>query len=32
MAAMEETMMRLGEGGEAPGLRAARSVLGFLSA
>ena len=32
MAAMEEAMKRLGEGGEAPGLRAARSVLGFLSA
>ncbi|WP_417807637.1 lipid-A-disaccharide synthase [Thioclava sp.] len=30
MAAMEETMVRLGEGGEAPGLRAARSVLAFL--
>ena len=31
MAAMELTMQRLGEGGEAPGLRAARSVLGFLA-
>ncbi|KEO59276.1 lipid-A-disaccharide synthase [Thioclava indica] len=31
MAAMEETMARLGEGGEAPGLRAARSVLEFLN-
>ncbi|OOY28562.1 lipid-A-disaccharide synthase [Thioclava sp. L04-15] len=29
-AVMEETMRRLGEGGEAPGLRAARSVLEFL--
>ncbi|MBD3804820.1 MAG: lipid-A-disaccharide synthase [Thioclava sp.] len=29
-AVMEETMRRLGEGGEAPGLRAARSVLQFL--
>lgn len=28
--AMEVTMARLGEGGEPPGLRAARSVLGFL--
>lgn len=28
--AMEVTMQRLGEGGEPPGLRAARSVLGFL--
>jgi lipid-A-disaccharide synthase len=28
--AMEVTMARLGKGGEAPGLRAARSVLGFL--
>jgi len=30
IAAMELTMQRLGEGGEAPGLRAARSVLAFL--
>ncbi|HEY0275044.1 MAG TPA: lipid-A-disaccharide synthase [Paenirhodobacter sp.] len=30
IAAMEETMRRLGEGGEPPGLRAARSVLAFL--
>ncbi|OWY06556.1 lipid-A-disaccharide synthase [Thioclava sp. IC9] len=30
MAAMEEVMRRLGEGGEPPGLRAARSVLEFL--
>ena len=29
-AAMAETMRRLGAGGEAPGLRAARSVLGAL--
>lgn len=29
--AMQVTMDRLGRGGEAPGLRAARSVLGFLS-
>ena len=29
-AAMALTMERLGRGGEAPGLRAARSVLGFL--
>lgn len=29
-AAMELTMERLGQGGEAPGLRAARSVLAFL--
>ncbi len=29
-AAMEVTMDRLGRGGEAPGLRAARSVLSFL--
>lgn len=29
-AAMEETMRRLGEGGEAPGLRAARSVLAAI--
>ncbi|WP_417626827.1 lipid-A-disaccharide synthase [Pararhodobacter aggregans] len=28
--AMAETMARLGRGGEAPGLRAARSVLGYL--
>ncbi|WP_435168422.1 lipid-A-disaccharide synthase [Falsirhodobacter sp. 1013] len=28
--AMEVTMQRLGEGGEPPGLRAARSVLNFL--
>ena len=28
--AMKVTMVRLGQGGEAPGLRAARSVLGFL--
>ncbi|MEP2260471.1 MAG: lipid-A-disaccharide synthase, partial [Paracoccaceae bacterium] len=27
-AAMAETMEKLGEGGEAPGLRAARAVLG----
>jgi lipid-A-disaccharide synthase len=27
MAAMDVTMQRLGQGGEAPGLRAARSVL-----
>lgn len=31
MQAMEITMTRLGEGGEAPGLRAARSVLRALS-
>ena len=31
IAAMELTMERLGRGGEAPGLRAARSVLGALS-
>ena len=31
-AAMDLAMRRLGRGGEAPGLRAARSVLGFLSA
>lgn len=31
LQAMEITMTRLGEGGEAPGLRAARSVLGALS-
>ncbi len=30
LAAMEITMARLGAGGEAPGLRAARSVLAFL--
>ncbi|KFE35325.1 lipid-A-disaccharide synthase [Thioclava atlantica] len=30
IAAMEETMRRLGEGGASPGERAARSVLGFL--
>lgn len=30
LTAMEETMRRLGEGGEAPGLRAARSVLAAL--
>ena len=30
--AMAMTMARLGKGGEAPGLRAARSVLGFLGA
>ncbi|WP_110804274.1 lipid-A-disaccharide synthase [Rhodobacter viridis] len=30
IAAMEVTMQRLGEGGESPGLRAARSVLTFL--
>ncbi|MER5171443.1 lipid-A-disaccharide synthase [Thioclava kandeliae] len=30
VAAMELTMQRLGEGGEAPGLRAARSVLEFM--
>jgi lipid-A-disaccharide synthase len=30
--AMELTMERLGRGGEAPGLRAARSVLGALTA
>ncbi|MBN2630623.1 MAG: lipid-A-disaccharide synthase [Rhodobacteraceae bacterium] len=29
-AAMQVTMQRLGRGGEAPGLRAARSVLGVL--
>lgn len=29
-AAMRETLMRLGQGQEAPGLRAARSVLAFL--
>ena len=29
--AMALTMQRLGQGGEAPGLRAARSVLGFLA-
>ncbi len=31
IAAMELTMERLGEGGEAPGLRAARSVLGAIA-
>ncbi|WP_420343617.1 lipid-A-disaccharide synthase [Paenirhodobacter sp.] len=30
LAAMDETMRRLGEGGEPPGLRAARSVLAAL--
>lgn len=30
LAAMELTMQRLGEGGDPPGLRAARSVLEFL--
>ncbi|MFB9223090.1 lipid-A-disaccharide synthase [Paracoccus cavernae] len=30
LAAMDLTMERLGRGGEAPGLRAARSVIGFL--
>ncbi|MGB5868921.1 MAG: lipid-A-disaccharide synthase, partial [Albidovulum sp.] len=30
--AMALTMQRLGQGGEAPGLRAARSVLGAISA
>ncbi len=30
LAAMEETMTRLGKGGKPPGLRAARSVLGAL--
>ena len=30
VAAMETTMQRLGQGGAAPGLRAARSVLDFL--
>jgi lipid-A-disaccharide synthase len=30
MAAMDITMLRLGRGGEAPGLRAARSVLAHL--
>lgn len=30
VSAMETTMLRLGEGGAAPGLRAARSVLAFL--
>lgn len=29
--AMHQTMLRLGLGGEAPGLRAARSVLGFMA-
>lgn len=32
LAAMGETMEKLGRGGEAPGLRAARSVLNFLGA
>ncbi|MFT3689958.1 lipid-A-disaccharide synthase [Paenirhodobacter sp.] len=32
LAAMNETMHRLGEGGEPPGLRAARSVLAELQA
>ncbi len=31
MAAMEITMQRLGEGGPAPGVRAAQSVLSFLA-
>ncbi|MGL5011417.1 MAG: lipid-A-disaccharide synthase, partial [Paracoccaceae bacterium] len=31
VAAMETTMQRLGQGGEDPGLRAARSVLGALA-
>jgi lipid-A-disaccharide synthase len=31
IAAMQLTMERLGRGGEAPGLRAARSVLGAIS-
>ena len=31
VAAMQLTMERLGRGGEAPGLRAARSVLGAIS-
>lgn len=30
LEAMQATMTRLGEGGEPPGLRAARSVLGYL--
>jgi len=30
MVAMEQTMLRLGEGGDPPGLRAARSVLAAL--
>lgn len=30
IAAMDDTMLRLGRGGEAPGLRAARSVISFL--
>ncbi len=30
LAAMEDTMLRLGKGGEAPGLRAARAVLAGL--
>ncbi|MEM1274620.1 MAG: lipid-A-disaccharide synthase [Pseudomonadota bacterium] len=29
--AMEQTLQRLGQGGEAPGLRAAKAVLGVLS-
>jgi lipid-A-disaccharide synthase len=32
LAAMRLTMQRLGEAGEAPGLRAARSVLAALDA
>jgi lipid-A-disaccharide synthase len=32
IAAMEQTMARLGAGGEAPGLRAARAILSRLSA
>ncbi|MGO4907800.1 lipid-A-disaccharide synthase [Pseudorhodobacter sp. W20_MBD10_FR17] len=32
LAAMEVTMLRLGKGGEAPGLRAARSVLAAIGA
>lgn len=32
IAAMDETMDRLGRGGETPGLRAARSVMDFLEA
>ncbi len=31
IAAMQTTMQRLGKGGEAPGLRAARSVLAAIS-
>jgi len=30
LAAMDDTMLRLGKGGEAPGLRAARAVLAGL--